>query len=90
MNVAQSLPGPIATQILILVATLSTKSPYYGFLAFAAFCLPSGILLMLFGLFMDQYVKHYDSMNVYIRLTVLGFKAAGGALLVRRATDAIK
>ena len=45
---------------------------------------------MLFGLFMDQYIKHYDSVNVYIRLTVLGFKAAGGALLVRRATDAIK
>jgi chromate transport protein ChrA len=62
----------------------------YGFLGFIAFCLPSAILLVILGIFMNHLVEDYGSVNVYIRLTVLGFKAAGGALLVRRAIGNIK
>jgi chromate transport protein ChrA len=74
----------------MLVATLTTKSPLFGFLGFAAFCLPSAILLVMLGIFMNHIVEDYGSVNVYLRLTVLGFKAAGGALLIRRASANLK
>ena len=34
---------------------------------------------------MNHFYKNYESMPVQIRLMLLGFKAAGGALLMRKA-----
>ena len=83
MNLCWALPGPTVIQVVITMATLKTKSPLAGFIAFIVFSIPSWLILFILGWLSKNYVGEYHQLPTQLKLMFLGFNASGAGVMVK-------